>query len=105
MKQKFLFIGAMFSMTKWFGQNDISDARNYPVGADVTITGVASDGGELSGSIRYIQDETGGIPVYGFNEVGGVNRGDSVTVSGKLKDFSGLLEVDPISSKIGRAHV
>src|SRR5690554_6772168 len=86
MKNKFLLIGALFSMTTLFGQNDISDARNYP------------DGGELGGSIRYIQDETGGIPVYGFNEVGGVNRGDSVTVSGKLKDFSGLLEVDPISS-------
>lgn len=98
MKNKFLIIGALFSMTTLFGQNDINDARSFPVGGDVTITGVASDGGELGGAIRYIQDETGGIPVYGFNEVGGVNRGDSVTVSGKLKDFSGLLEVDPISS-------
>lgn len=100
MKNKFLLIGALFSMTTLFGQNDISDARNYPVGADVTITGVASDGGELGGSIRYIQDETGGIPVYGFGTVSGVNRGDSVTVSGKLKDFSGLLEIDPISNLV-----
>src|SRR5690554_1282514 len=97
MKNKFLLIGALFSMTTLFGQNDISDARNYSVGADVTITGVASDGGELGGSIRYIQDESGGIPIYGPS-ASSVNRGDSVTVSGKLKDFSGLLEIDPISN-------
>ncbi|RFC55000.1 endonuclease [Brumimicrobium aurantiacum] len=97
MKNKFLLFGALFSISSLFAQTDIDDARNFPVGATVTINGVSSDGGEL-GPIRYIQDETGGLPIYGGSSVGGVNRGDSVTVTGVVKDFSGLLEIDPITS-------
>ncbi|WP_107037999.1 endonuclease [Brumimicrobium mesophilum] len=97
MKNKFLLFGALLSMTTLVAQTDINDARNFPVGATVTIKGVSSDGGEL-GPIRYIQDETGGLPIYGGSQVGGVNRGDSVTVTGVIKDFSGLLEIDPITS-------
>ncbi|PKR80364.1 hypothetical protein CW751_09830 [Brumimicrobium salinarum] len=98
MKNKFLIFGALFSLSTVFAQNDIEDARSFPVGNEVTITGVASDGGELGNAIRYIQDETGGIPIYDFNLTNSVNRGDSVTVTGTLKDFSGLLEIDPIST-------
>src|SRR5690554_36313 len=77
----------------------ISDARTNAVGTTVTITGVSSHAGELGNRIRYIQDETGGLPVYGTTQqINGVNRGDSVTVTGVLKDFSGLLEIDPITS-------
>lgn len=77
----------------------ISDARTNAVGTTVTITGVSSHSGELGNRIRYIQDETGGLPVYGTTQqINGVNRGDSVTVTGVLKDFSGLLEIDPITS-------
>lgn len=97
MKNKIMLFGALFSMTTLFGQTDIDDARNFPVGATVTIIGVAADGGEL-GPIRYIQDQTGGIPIYGGSFTNGVNRGDSVTVTGTIKDFSGLLEIDPITS-------
>lgn len=98
MNKTLTLIGAMFCFSTLFGQTDINDARtNYSVGQTVTIKGVSSDGGEL-GSIRYIQDETGGLPVYGFSQVSGVNRGDSVTVTGELKDFNGLLEIDPITS-------
>ncbi|PWH86301.1 endonuclease [Brumimicrobium oceani] len=97
MKNKIMLFGALFSMTTLFGQTDIDDARNFPVGATVTIKGVAADGGEL-GPIRYIQDQTGGLPIYGGSFTNGVNRGDSVTVTGTIKDFSGLLEIDPITS-------
>lgn len=77
----------------------ISDARTNALGTTVTITGVSSHAGELGNRIRYIQDETGGLPVYGTTQqINGVNRGDSVTVTGVLKDFSGLLEIDPITS-------
>lgn len=97
MKNTLLLIGALFSMTALFAQTSVADARTFPVGSTVTIKGVSSDGGEL-GPIRYIQDATGGLPVYGGSSIGGVNRGDSVTVTGVIKDFSGLLEIDPITS-------
>jgi hypothetical protein len=97
MKNKLLLFGALFSMSTLFGQTNIADARTYPVGATVTIKGVSSDSGEL-GPIRYIQDDTGGLPIYGGAFTNGVNRGDSVTVTGTIKDFSGLLEIDPITS-------
>lgn len=96
MKNNLLFFGALFSMTTLFGQATIDDARNFPVGATVTVKGVSSHGSEF-GPIRYIQDETGGIPIYG-SAANGVNRGDSVIVTGTIKDFSGLIEIDPISS-------
>lgn len=98
MKNKLLLLGACFmSLSTLFGQVNISDARSFAVGSTVTIKGVAANGSEL-GSIRYIQDETGGLPIYGYNEVQNVNRGDSVTVTGVLKAFNGLLEMDPINS-------
>lgn len=102
MKIKGLYLSAIFALSTMslaFGQNDIGDARNnYAVGATVTVVGVSADGGELRNNIRYIQDETGGIPVFGNDLIGNVDRGDSIIVTGVLKDYNGLLEVDPITS-------
>jgi endonuclease I len=97
MNKTLVFLGTLFCFSALFGQTSIDDARsNFSIGQTVTIKGVAADDGEL-GPIRYIQDATGGIPVYG-SAISGVNRGDSVIVTGELKDFNGLLEVDPISN-------
>ena len=76
-------------------QSNIADARTYAIGQSVTVKGVAMNGSEL-GSIRYIQDATAGIAAY--SGLSGVNRGDSVTVTGPLIEFSGLLEISPTSS-------
>lgn len=98
MKNKLVLLGAsLFSLSTLFGQLNINDARSFAVGSTVTIKGVSANGAEL-GSIRYIQDETGGLPVYGYNETQNVNRGDSVVVTGVLKAFNGLLEMDPINN-------
>lgn len=77
-------------------QNDIADARTYGVGQTVTVTGVATNGSEL-GNIRYMQDGSAGIAAYGAS-VSGVSRGDSITVTGQISDFSGLLEISPITT-------
>ncbi|MEN8157319.1 MAG: phospholipase D-like domain-containing protein [Bacteroidota bacterium] len=79
-------------------QENIAAARAMGVGATVTITGIVTNGDEL-GLIRYMQDATAGIAVYS-SEMEGVNRGDSVTVTGGLKEYSTLLEVDPVSSVV-----
>ncbi len=74
----------------------ISVARTAPIGSTVTITGRVLNGSEL-GSIRYISDSTAAMAAYGSN-LSGVLRGDSITVTGTLKEFYGLFEVDPVTS-------
>lgn len=97
MRFKLLFLALLFSATL-FAQ-DIATARQQPLGTVVTVSGIVTNGDEL-GSIRYVQDGTGGIPAYpGSGSVPfSVNKGDSITVSGPLKDYNGLLEIDPIQS-------
>lgn len=77
-------------------QTDIADARTYAINSIVTISGIATNGSEL-GVIRYLQDGSAGLAAYG-GDLSGVNRGDSITVTGELIEFSGLLEVDVTSA-------
>ncbi|MCH1479540.1 MAG: choice-of-anchor D domain-containing protein, partial [Crocinitomicaceae bacterium] len=74
----------------------IADARNQSIGQTVTINGVATNGAEL-GAIRYIQDATAALPAYG-NNLSSIQRGDSVSVTGVVFEFSGLLELSPTTS-------
>lgn len=79
-----------------FAQTNIADARNMSIGSTVTVTGVVTNGSEL-GAIRYIQDATGAIPAYG-SMLNSVALGDSITATGELFDFNGLLEISPTSN-------
>ena len=79
-------------------QSDIAEARTYAIGSVVTITGIVTNGPEL-GSIRYLQDGTAGIAVFpGSSSVPGFApaSGQEVQVTGPLKLFNGLLEIDPV---------
>lgn len=89
-----LIITSFFSIS--YAQDNILEAREMPVGTVVTVKGIATNGSEL-GIIRYMQDATAGIAAYG-SSVGTVNRGDSITVTGTLKIYNQLLEIDPISN-------
>ncbi len=91
-----------FSYFTLNSQIDIAEARSMSEGSIVTIEGIATNGSSL-GIIRYVQDETGAIAVYpGTGSVGDfpddVTEGDLVQVTGELKEFNGLLEVDAISN-------
>ncbi|MBU3927644.1 MAG: hypothetical protein KKB74_07540 [Bacteroidetes bacterium] len=77
-------------------QNTILEARQMGEGAVVTVKGIATNGAEL-GIIRYFQDETAGIAAYG-SAVSVANRGDSISVTGTLKIYNQLLEIDPITN-------
>lgn len=83
-------------------QTNIADARTFGIGQTVTVTGVATNGAEL-GSIRYMQDATAGIAAYG-GPITGVNRGDSITVTGPLIEFSGLLEVSIVTNVVNHGQ-
>lgn len=96
MKNKFL-LGFLALSSCFFAQDDILDARNnYAIGQTVTVKGVATNGSEL-GSIRYLQDATGAIAAYG-SSLSAVGRGDSISVTGVLMDFNGLLEISPVNA-------
>ena len=78
-------------------------ARAQGTGA-ATITGVVTHGAELGGTIRYIQDATGGAAVYGTS-MAAYNRGDSITVSGTLTQFNGLMELtSPNATLVSASH-
>lgn len=62
----------------------------------VTVSGVVTNGEEL-GLIRYIEDHTAGIGIYD-PICDQLFRGDSVLVTGYLKDYNGLLEIEPVVS-------
>ena len=88
-----------FFTAQALAQADILDARlNYNIGDDVTVVGVVTNDGDL-GSVRYIQDETAAIAIYPGDDwtlwdfTPGL--GDSITVTGKITEFKGLLEVGP----------
>lgn len=74
----------------------ISDARLMNDEDTVLVSGTTTNGSEL-GIIRYFQDGTAGIPAYGA-DMETILRNDSITISGILKTYNGLLEMDPILS-------
>ncbi|HOW30980.1 MAG TPA: phospholipase D-like domain-containing protein [Bacteroidales bacterium] len=81
-----------------FGQTNIADARQEPTGSTVTVSGIVTSGSEL-GTIRYMQDSTAGIAVYG-SSLGSIVPGQNITVTGTLKDYYNLLEISPVTSVI-----
>ncbi|MDO7846303.1 fibronectin type III domain-containing protein [Hymenobacter sp. M29] len=79
----------------------VKAARALGAGSTVTVRAVVLNGTEL-GNIRYIQDAEAGLALYaqpaklpGFGEL---RAGDSVQVTGQLKLYNGLLEMDPVAS-------
>ncbi|MFM7768718.1 MAG: hypothetical protein ACKO9S_12780, partial [Bacteroidota bacterium] len=74
----------------------ISAARALPVGSIVTVNGTVTSGTEF-GTIRYIQDGTGGIGLFSTS-LTSLQRGDNVTVTGTTAQFQNLLEITTVTS-------
>ena len=81
-----------------FAQANIAAARAMGVGATVTVRGIVTNGSELGAPLRYLQDATAGIAAYSPSMLTTVNAGDSVSITGVLKDYNNLLEIDPVSN-------
>lgn len=78
----------------------VDDARNSAIGSSVTVTGIVTSGASL-GNVRYVQDATGGIALFpGSGSAPGFNPqpGDAITATGTLTNYSGLLEITPITT-------
>lgn len=108
MKKVYVIIGLLlagyFSVA---AQENIAAARALGEGAEVTVTGIVTNGDEFdspSGSIRYFQDGSGGIAAYASNgadfnsQLSNIKRGDEVTITGILDDYNSLLEINPITA-------
>lgn len=85
-----------FVLPKVEAQN-IATARAQALGSTVTVSGIVTNGDEL-GPIRYLEDASAGIAAYEPSMMAGVLRGDSITVTGVLVDYNGLLEIQPVNS-------
>ena len=101
--KKIIFTGVLALSSLFASSQTIADARNMGIGQTVTVRGVSANGSEL-GNIRYLQDGTAAIPAFGSN-LSSIQRGDSITATGVLFDFSGLLEISPTSSFINHGAV
>jgi len=77
----------------------LSAARKAGPGTTITVRGVVSNGPEL-GALRYIQDREAGLAAFSNSAAGfsALVPGDSVELRGTLKDYKGLLEMDPVTS-------
>ena len=76
---------------------NIATVRTQTIGSTVTISGIITNGDEL-GPIRYIEDATAAIAAYDPTNLIGTLRGDSITVTGELVDYNGLLEIQPVNN-------
>lgn len=63
------------------------------LGELVTVRGIVTVAGEF-GSPSYIQDNSGGMSVYGPSFSNSVQVGDEVLVSGRITQFSGLNQIE-----------
>lgn len=77
----------------------IGEARKRRNGSIVTVSGRVTASAEF-GDLTFIQDATGGIPVYSEAVAATVRRGDSIRITGQLAKFNGLLEILTDSVKI-----
>ncbi len=102
MKKLLLLALAMVGISAiTYAQNTILEARGLALGTVVTVKGIVTHGSEW-GPIRYFQDNTAGIAAYG-TLVNNVNKGDSVTITGTLKNYNALLELDPLTAVVVRS--
>lgn len=98
MKQIISFFILLLSLFTEFSYSQvitIKEARTLGPGHDVRLTGIVSNGPEL-GTTRFFQDSTAGLAAYSYS-MGSVKKGDSILISGTLKNYAGLLELDPVS--------
>jgi len=98
MRKVIVLIAAITGSLSSFAQTSIANARTFGIGQTVTVTGIATNGSSL-GPIRYMQDGTAGIAAYG-GPITGVAQGDSITVTGPLIEFAGLLEISTVTNVV-----
>ena len=94
---KYIFLALLVLCVSSVQAQNIAAARTQTIGSTVTISGIITNGDEL-GPIRYIEDATAAIAAYDPTNLVGTLRGDSITITGELIDYNGLLEIQPVNN-------
>ena len=110
MKKTYSIFFFFFATLLCYSQNSIATARAMAVGDTVTVSGIITLGeDDFSGPIIYMQEPGAGIAVYDYDYIDSLdfNRGDSISVTGVLYEYNGLLELVSLTSytKLGTANV
>ena len=71
----------------------------YQSGATVTVSGVITADLSTTQTKIFVQDATGGVNIFRSSRSFNYEMGDSVTVTGSLLQFRGLLEISPDTTK------
>jgi hypothetical protein len=76
------------------------DANGVPLLLNqiVTVHGVVTTHQEFGTSLVYLQSSTAGTVGYDLAFCSGVTRGDSVSMTGKVVQYNGLTEFQPVNS-------
>ena len=94
---KYIYLALLTLCVTTVQSQNIATARIQTIGSTVTISGIITNGDEL-GPIRYIEDATAAIAAYDPTNLVGTLRGDSITITGELIDYNGLLEIQPVNN-------
>ena len=94
---KYIYLALLALCISSLQAQNIAAARTQTIGSTVTISGIITNGDEL-GPIRYIEDATAAIAAYDPTNLVGTLRGDSITITGELIDYNGLLEIQPVNN-------
>ena len=94
---KYIYLALLVLCVSSVQAQNIAAARTQTIGSTVTISGIITNGDEL-GPIRYIEDATAAIAAYDPTNLVGTLRGDSITITGELIDYNGLLEIQPVNN-------
>lgn len=78
-------------------QIDILDAKAMGESAVVSIRGIVTCDAQFNSSLRYVQDETAGIAVFG-PEMQDYNLGDEVELTGSITIYNQLTEIVDITA-------
>jgi hypothetical protein len=74
---------------------DIAEAKELDTDELAVVVGtITAEPGIYRGNNMYIQDETGGIQIFGVPAVPGLARGDVVEVRGLMGAFNGEIQID-----------
>jgi phosphatidylserine/phosphatidylglycerophosphate/cardiolipin synthase-like enzyme len=88
-------VGLLISFT-CIAQQPIDVVKTLPLGSVVTISGTITTGSEW-GTIRYMQDHSGGIGLFSTS-LAATRAGDSLSVTGVLSSYRGQLQISPVLS-------
>ncbi len=98
----FMFTLVSFVQAQWITIDSVrkQDANGVPLllGQTVTVRGIVTTQRELGAPLVYFQVPSAGLVAYDATFGAGVNRGDSVQVTGLVTHYSGLTELQPVSS-------